>query len=130
MLLIYFDENLSEFSECFRKWKTMWIFAELVAKSYENSLKIPNPNKLFIIQIIFLNIHSLVFDPPGGQDEDDPRRLQRDRRQRLAPLRELGAQIRVDAHVTHLRMTDVQKMKMRVLIPAGNVSNRGQANIW
>ena len=33
--ILKFDENLSDFRECFQNWKTIWIFAEFVAKFCE-----------------------------------------------------------------------------------------------
>ena len=55
LILMKFDQK---FANVFRKWKTIWRFAEFVAKFCEHSLKSPNPNKLFIIQFIF-SIHFL-----------------------------------------------------------------------
>ena len=49
---LHFDENVLDcrnIADVFRKWKTTRIFAGFVAKSCENSIKIPKPNQLFDI---------------------------------------------------------------------------------
>ena len=47
------------FANVFRKWKTLWIFAEIDAKFCKNSLQFPKSSRLFIIQFIF-SFHSLM----------------------------------------------------------------------
>ena len=77
-----------------RKSKTIWRFAEIVAKCYENSLKFPKAYNLFIIQCI-LSIHSLALPPVQLRRGLRRRRAGDGQREGVDELRQVPAEARV-----------------------------------
>ena len=118
---------LSEFRECFQKWKSKWIYAEFVSKICENSIEFPKSKKYSLLgnsQFIFsrhsllglaalLHRESVEHVVHGGLRD----RVLRDRK-RVLPCLD-GFELLRERHVVsgHLQCDSTMKVNLNSMIP-------------